>query len=48
MKDCVSQILKNPGNIFIHLILIDKALEPRLLGQRPQLSLNVLELARRE
>ena len=47
-EDCLSQILKKPGNIFIVLSVIDKPLQPRLLRQRPQLSLDALELARRE
>ena len=47
-KYCLSQILKDPGSILVHLSLIDEALKPRLLRQQPQLSLNALELARRE
>ena len=30
-EDCLSQLLKKPGNIFILLSLVDETLEPRLL-----------------
>ena len=47
-EDCLSQILKKPGNVFLVLSAATKALKPRLLGQRLQLPLNSLEVACRE
>lgn len=47
-EDSLPQILKKPGNILIVSSVIDKPWQPRVLRQQLQMSLDALELTRRE